>query len=376
MDEMQSVFIRNEAEDHNAHNADPSQTQTPPRTQANEREWLVIPDSTGEKDILAFSDGGIVAVSEGIDTQLIIEALAGVSHSLWLSPYTSPKQPGDHNGSTTPKALALQKDPETPPPMMRSGNSSNHKSLSTFQIFPSRRLWVGGDVLETPSRGPKHETTEDASSQTEPETTPPRMYQGGRDKKNGDSMAYFHPEFLDDVELPSDDLVGRRCIFSSKSRTFQSTQGGQWITHWTCRSQWYEEDWTQLDLLLNSDLGHPGGSLLSLPIARLLTDEAELLHPAGERESADKEVQEYVAGLRKRTEMEHSFMNRIQQEFWLLVERTHFNLSHLPRAHAFSNLHAVEELLDANGRYLEAMRKLVKHERESRDIIDRVYPKN
>ena len=137
------------------------------------------------------------------------------------------------------------------------------------------------------------------------------------------------------------------------------------------RVNFFQRHWALLDQLLNGDSLAPRAPPNRLPITAKHGHSLYLLQHTSTREAvASAETRAYVEHLRYNSQTHHRLMNRAQSEFGVLFRLMTNSLSHIPLAHALSDLETVDELLTVVEEQVRAMRTLLNHERAARNEID------
>ncbi|KIJ47114.1 hypothetical protein M422DRAFT_45941 [Sphaerobolus stellatus SS14] len=142
------------------------------------------------------------------------------------------------------------------------------------------------------------------------------------------------------------------------------------VNKWSICTNWFEPHWYTLDSFINKEEILDSGSAKELTITKGVPRPAHVEQLAALEQHAGLEVKTYLQGIHDVTQESHRRMNCSQLEFWILFQCMQMALSHLPRAHAFSDLETVEELLEVGEEYIKGMRYLVKCEHRVRREVD------
>ncbi|KIJ42707.1 hypothetical protein M422DRAFT_31252 [Sphaerobolus stellatus SS14] len=260
----------------------------------------------------------------------------------------------------------------------------------TTPSYTQLQVWLGGGVSSSPTTGFQASATRNGSSGTGTPTmmTPSAtrikgdlvirevpapslvssvakpMYAGVFEP---DSDIYSETQFSSDL-LGSPELHERRVNYVAHIRVWSPPRLR--VERWGCRVNFYEKQWWHLDELIKSDQIFPRGSPKDLLITKTAPIPLEFDYPARQDTFCQAHVIKYIESVTLATNASHRKLNRIQGEFKLLWDDLHRLLSHMPLAHAYSDLETVQELMMAGWECMHGMRYLLEAERRARLHID------
>ncbi|KIJ33117.1 hypothetical protein M422DRAFT_52570 [Sphaerobolus stellatus SS14] len=121
-----------------------------------------------------------------------------------------------------------------------------------------------------------------------------------------------------------------------------------------------------MDELIKSGQMLPRGLAKELTITQNGLIALDLGHPARCTDQCLQPIIAYIKAVTQATNASHRQINHIQGEFKILWDNLQRLLSHLPLAHAYSDIDTVEELIKASMECFLGMRYLTESERRAR----------
>ncbi|KIJ32198.1 hypothetical protein M422DRAFT_265995 [Sphaerobolus stellatus SS14] len=121
-----------------------------------------------------------------------------------------------------------------------------------------------------------------------------------------------------------------------------------------------------MDELIKSGQMLPRGPAKELTITQNGPITLDLSHPARRTDQCLQPVIAYIEAVTQVTNASHQQMNHIQGEFKILWDNLQRLLSHLPLAHAYSDIDMVEELIKASMECFLGMHYLIESECHAR----------
>ncbi|KIJ43683.1 hypothetical protein M422DRAFT_47760 [Sphaerobolus stellatus SS14] len=255
------------------------------------------------------------------------------------------------------------------------GSLSTPRISNLQQSAASFSQWVGDGEMPSPTysgQGSFLDLDFGGTFQAVEESQRPwlRMYAGIFPREEAESEFYSETQCSGDSQwaIAEDDLISRRICNMGKIRPWGSprTSAGKWA----CRANYYESHWFRLDMLINGAQMFALGSAQDLTISKRGPMALALQHPASNDMLSGPDLAAYLKAVSDAAFGSHRLVNRVQAEFAHVFEGLHRVLSHVPLAHAYSDLATVEELITAAQGFLSGMSYLVQCEHHARQHMD------